>query len=291
MATRRKKIKRKYSRSKKRKVVRKKTVKKHKMNKKRKINNNTSLYSSISKFISNIFTFLRIGEGYKILESIVEPHPNILEGDIIVYENFGGPNFLRIQHAAIATNNGKYVSNRNVSFITIPIASCSHGLCYNLDANYEMNVKNSNHYLWIIRYNGPNAKLYRKIAAQTAKNWGDTKKVKYKKMREIPSAFARAKFFPCYSSHADEESTHIYYENKNKGSIPVKKGGEQVNMICSKFVMGAWMAALGDDKKILDKCFPVKPSNCSPGDTLKLALKPCWEVVGKLNVGDRISFK
>ena len=248
------------------------------------MNNKKGILDGIFVFISDIFNFLRLGNSYSILKSIVDPYPTVLMGDIIVYENFGGPPFLRIQHSAICIEDGNYCDYEGKKYITIKGASCggSSG-CINYKEDYIVNPKKSNKYLWIIRYNGPNALLYREIAAMTAKGWGNTKQIKYKKIHELPSAFSRAKFLPCYSTEADQESFEIYSKSRSK-SIPVKKGGEKVNMICSKFVLGAWMKALSNDKQNLDNCLPVKPSNCSPGDILKLGNKPCWEVVGKINV-------
>tara|TARA_Y100001972_G_C7654009_1_gene329085 strand:- start:340 stop:1245 length:906 start_codon:yes stop_codon:yes gene_type:complete len=288
-------IKRKITKKKnyiKRKITKKKNnkkkIKKYKMNKRRLTNNKKTISKLILDFIYDIFNFLRIGQGYRILKRFVEPLPKILTGDIIIYENFGGPPFLRIQHSSIATRDGEYFTQDGKFYINIYEASCGGKLCKNYYKTYEVDPINSNKYLWIIRYTGYNAERLRNIAANKAVGWGNTRRVKYKKIHQLPSAFARAKFFPCYSSEADKKSIEIYTKNNGYGSIPVNRKGENVNMICSKFVMGAWMAAIGsgvDGTEQLNKCLPVKPSNCSPGDTLKLGLKPCWDVIGRINVG------
>ena len=71
-------------------------------------------------------------------------------------------------------------------------------------------------------------------------------------------------------------------------------------MFCSKFGLAVWMAVLGylyidedenddDDNedefnwKALDKCLPLKPSNCAPWDLISLPKKlpECWEKIGE----------
>ena len=231
---------------------------------------------------------LKKGEQYE--EEMLPPSLKLKKGDIILCEKFDGPPFLRIRHAMIVledANSQLYISGNK--FIVLPAAECgSGGGCQETERRFKLlksNDKTSNKYIHIIRYKNRETA---DTASIIAKNWTENKLIKFPSIKEIPTAFARAGIFPCFKKKGDRKSGQKYINNANKNKVPVRKSGENVNMFCSKFVMGVWISAIGNMNgwDYIDKCLPIKPSNCSPSNLKLLPIKypDCWEQIAKIKI-------
>ena len=179
------------------------------------------------------------------------------------------------------------------SGIQLSTASCGQGkkgsACQEVnDRNFPIKVGKSRQKIHVIRYVGTDSEYMRMLAGNIADNWTFEAQIRYPTIFEsITTAFPRAGIMPCYRSIGDRRSGQKYIYGAINDSVPFKRGGEKVKMFCSKFVMGVWFAALGRrfGWEGIDQCIPIKPSNCSPADVLKLPMKSsCWEKVKTLNI-------
>jgi hypothetical protein len=224
--------------------------------------------------------------------NILNKDYDIKQGDILVFENFRGPKFLKYQHSEIALNDSQPVIFRGSDDrgIQLSTASCGAMGCQEVHNNiFEISNKKKKTKIHVIRYTGTDSKHLRMLAGNIANNWTFETQIKYPSIFEsITSAFPRAGIMPCYKRKGDRKSGQKYIDGAINEVVPIRKGGENVKMFCSKFVMGVWFSALG--RRLgwdgIDNCIPIKPSNCSPSDVFKLPRKRprCWKLVSTIDI-------
>lgn len=202
---------------------------------------------------------------------------NIQPGDILVM-NFGGRVPLTsYKHVAVAVNG--LVSDPEGSTF-LPLAHCGGRGCILSGLEYIPNKNNKT--IWVLRYRGSYAEELRNYAAHIAEMWAESGKLKFSKCRMLRA------LLPCFSHEADRKTGIRYIRALTTSSqLPRYDNEKYIGMFCSKFGLAVWMAAIGSFPKLnrdaLDKCLPLKPSNCAPRDLISLPKKipDCWEKVGE----------
>ena len=164
----------------------------------------------------------------------------------------------------------------------IVIAHCGGGVgCVMSRIQFNHNINKRK--IWVVRYQGKNQRtniLYRNMAADLAYRWVEENKLQYVGVCKIIKTM-----LPCFKREADRQTARRYIEAAITHQIPrYPNTGKPVLMFCSKFGLAVWMGVLGIfGWRLLDKCLPLKPSNCLPGAILKLHNKfpKCWKFVGE----------
>ena len=203
---------------------------------------------------------------------------DIQPGDILVM-NFGGNiPVTSYKHVAVAVSG--LVSDQGSTFL--PIAHCGGRGCILSGLEYSPNKNNKT--IWVLRYRGPHTEELRNYAARIAETWAKSGKLQFSKCRMLRA------LLPCFSHQADRKTGIRYMRALTTSSqLPRYDNEKYIGMFCSKFGLAVWMAAIGSfydtdqlNWKALDKCLPLKPSNCAPWDLISLPKKfpDCWEKVG-----------
>tara|TARA_B110001454_G_scaffold169645_1_gene160005 strand:- start:1134 stop:1895 length:762 start_codon:yes stop_codon:yes gene_type:complete len=201
---------------------------------------------------------------------------DIQPGDILVM-NFGGNvPFTSYKHVAVAVSG--LVSDQGSTFL--PLAHCGGRGCVLSGLEYIPNKNNKT--IWILRYRGPHTEELRNYAAHIAETWAKSGKLQFSKCRMLRA------LLPCFSHQADRKTGKRYMQALTTSlQLPRYNNEKYIGMFCSKFGLAVWMAAIGSFQKLnwdtLDKCLPLKPSNCAPWDLISLPKKipDCWKKVGK----------
>ena len=208
------------------------------------------------------------------------PPIDIHPGDILIM-NFGGRVPLSsYKHVAVAVQG--LVNNDGKPFL--PLAHCVTRGCILSGLEYIPNKNNKT--IWVLRYSGPDKEYLREYAADIASIWATSGKLQFSKCRMLRAAL------PCFWKQADRKTGKKYIRALTTMSqLPRYDNEKYIEMFCSKFGLAVWMAALGSfntDKdhfkwEVLDKCLPLKPSNCAPWDLMSLPKKipACWEKIGE----------
>ena len=232
------------------------------------------------------------------------PQIDIKAGDILVM-NFGGNVPLTsYKHVAVALRPLLApIGTANKQEKTfLPLAHCVGQGCIVSGLEYTPNENNKT--IWVLRYRGPGpapgrtrirrdhvrrvraAEELRRWAAYIADRWASSGKLKFSRCRTLRA------LLPCFAEQADKK-TGIRYARAltTDSALPRYDNEKYTGMFCSKFGLAVWMAALGSfntdeghyNWAALDKCLPLKPSNCTPGDLMSLPEKShnCWETVGE----------
>jgi len=229
------------------------------------------------------------------------PPIDIKAGDILVM-NFGGNVPLTsYKHVAVALRPLLApIGTANKQEKTfLPLAHCVGQGCIVSGLEYTPNENNKT--IWVLRYRGPRsvmglpyqrahrertAEELREWAAYIADRWASSGKLKFSRCRTLRA------LLPCFAKQADRK-TGIRYARAltTDSALPRYDNEKYTGMFCSKFGLAVWMAALGSfntdeghyNWAALDKCLPLKPSNCTPGDLMSLPEKShnCWETVGE----------
>ena len=150
----------------------------------------------------------------------------------------------------------------------------------------EYTPNKNNKTIWVLRYDGHHTEELRNYAANIAEIWAISGKLQFSKCRMLRA------LLPCFAPQADRKTGIRYIRAFTTSSqLPRYDNEKYIGMFCSKFGLAVWMAALGSfntDKDnfnwaALDKCLPLKPSNCAPWDLMSLPKKipGCWKTVGE----------
>ena len=213
--------------------------------------------------------------------------------------NFGGNVPLTsYKHVAVALR-GVLALDNDQEKTFLPLAHCVGQGCVVSGLEYTPNENNKS--IWVLRYRGPRSVLglpyqrahreraaeeLREWAAYIAERWASSGKLKFSRCRTLRA------LLPCFAKQADRKTGIRYARALTTASILPRYDNEKyIGMFCSKFGLAVWMAALGSfntdeghyNWAALDKCLPLKPSNCTPGDLMSLPEKShnCWETVGE----------
>jgi hypothetical protein len=208
----------------------------------------------------------------------IDIHP----GDILVM-NFGGATpFTSYKHVALAIDGLMVSDDRRRAFL--PLAHCGGRGCILSGLEYIPNKNNKT--IWVLRYKGPHTEELRNYAAFIAETWAKSEKLQFSKCRSVRA------LLPCFWKKADRKTGKKYIRDRVYPStnLPKYDNEKYIGMFCSKFGLAVWMAAIGSfydtdqlNWKALDKCLPLKPSNCAPWDLIALPKKipDCWKKVGE----------
>jgi len=218
------------------------------------------------------------------------PPIDIKAGDILVM-NFGGNvPFTSYKHVAVALRPllAPIGTANNQEKTFLPLAHCGGQGCIVSGLEYTPNENNKT--IWVLRYQGPGpvpgrtrirrdhvrrvraAEELREWAAYIAEKWASSGKLKFSRCRTLRA------LLPCFAKQADRKTGIRYIQALTDSALPRYDNEKYIGMFCSKFGLAVWMAALGSfntdeghyNWAALDKCLPLKPSNCTPGDLMSL---------------------